>query len=446
MRDFIEGKINKKNITFSFILICVIFTCFIAIIQPSNSGPDEKMKMDICKYIADNGKLPHGGDEAVLDPTWGISYGFTPITPYIFSGLFIKVTSNFTQDMHAYYVAARLVSVICYAIFILFNIKIAKELFKNKYYKILFVGLTSLLPQMIYLGSYLNNDCFAMMTISMIVYYWTVGIKNGWCYKICIKYGISIGLCAISYYNAYGYILTSVILFIVSQWKNKIEFKEIIKKGLLVSGIVFLIAGWWFIRSAIIYNGDFLGLSTTDEYSNKYAIDECKAENRTTPQKKGENLKQMLIDDGWISVTLHSFIGVFGGMKIATKYYATIIALFIIGVGYIGYILYAIKDRFIDKVKEDVQVQILQYIFTINIIIPICLSLYYSYSSDFQPQGRYIMPILIPLMYFVVSGLNCIMEKKIKNDRARKIAKIVVAVSLVIVLCSSMRTLICAYI
>ena len=170
MINSIKCKINEKCIIFSFILICVIFAGFVAVIQPSNSAPDEKMKMDICKYIADNGKLPHGGDEAVLDPSWGISYGFTPITPYIFAGVFIKITSNFTQNIHAYYVVSRFVTVICYGIFILFNIKIAKELFKSKYYKALFVVLTSLLPQMIYLGTYLNNDCFAMMTISMIVY------------------------------------------------------------------------------------------------------------------------------------------------------------------------------------------------------------------------------------------------------------------------------------
>lgn len=35
------------------------------------------------------------------------------------------------------------------------------------------------------------------------------------------------------------------------------------------------------------------------------------------------------------------------------------------------------------------------------LLIPNYLNAYYSYSSDFQPQGRYSMPMLIPLMYFV---------------------------------------------
>ena len=446
MINSIKCKINEKCIIFSFILICVIFAGFVAVIQPSNSAPDEKMKMDICKYIADNGKLPHGGDEAVLDPSWGISYGFTPITPYIFAGVFIKITSNFTQDIHAYYVVSRFVTVICYGIFILFNIKIAKELFKSKYYKALFVVLTSLLPQMIYLGTYLNNDCFAMMTISMIVYYGIVGLKNGWTYKNCIKYGLAIGLCAVSYYNAYGYILTSVVLFVASQLKNKISVKEIIKKGLLVSGVVFLIAGWWFIRSAIIYNGDFLGLRTTDEYSNKYAIDECKANNRTTPQKEGISLKTMLIDRGWIITTLHSFVGVFGGMNIPTPKYISVIALAIVLVGIVGFLVHFFRAKKHSASDEVENSKLLEIVFMIDAIIPVALSLYYSYSSDFQPQGRYIMPMLVPLMFFVTKGIHYIIEKLEKRPKVQKGLKVALICALCFVLVISMKVLVCAYI
>ncbi len=37
-------------------------------------------------------------------------------------------------------------------------------------------------------------------------------------------------------------------------------------------------------------------------------------------------------------------------------------------------------------------------------IIPNLLNLYHSYYVDFQPQGRYSMPMLLPLMYFVTLG------------------------------------------
>ncbi len=35
---------------------------------------------------------------------------------------------------------------------------------------------------------------------------------------------------------------------------------------------------------------------------------------------------------------------------------------------------------------------------------PNILNAYYSYASDYQPQGRYSLPMMIPLTYFMVMG------------------------------------------
>ena len=60
------------------------------------------------------------------------------------------------------------------------------------------------------------------------------------------------------------------------------------------------------------------------------------------------------------------------------------------------------------------------YIFLLSIIVPISLSIYYSYTSDFQPQGRYIMGIIIPFTYFVVNGIEKILEKFVKTEKIKK--------------------------
>ena len=40
------------------------------------------------------------------------------------------------------------------------------------------------------------------------------------------------------------------------------------------------------------------------------------------------------------------------------------------------------------------------------IIIPSALALYYSYTFDFQPQGRYYLPMVVPFMYFLTIGFE----------------------------------------
>ena len=83
-----------------------------AIIMPVNAGPDEVMKMDICKYIAYNSKLPHGTDEAIRDPRYGTSYGFSPMISYIIGGYFIKIVLLFNSSSEHLFWAARLTSVL----------------------------------------------------------------------------------------------------------------------------------------------------------------------------------------------------------------------------------------------------------------------------------------------------------------------------------------------
>ena len=66
------------------------------------------------------------------------------------------------------------------------------------------------------------------------------------------------------------------------------------------------------------------------------------------------------------------------------------------------------------------------------IMIPVFLFLYYVYYSDNQPQGRYLMPALYPLMYFVVLGWNNILTKTVKNEKVRNLIYRVLTALLVI--------------
>lgn len=425
--------IKEKYIKIAFILLVFIMTLTWSIIQPNNEGPDEGMKMNICQYIAKYGKLPHGGDEEIKDSIWGISYGFTPILSYIVGGVFIKIVGNFTSDIHILYIVARFVSVLCITAMCIVNIKIGEKLFKNKYYKWFFIVLTSVLPQIVFIGSYINNDSLALLSISIIIYGWLNGLESKWNIKSCILLSIGLALCALSYYNAYGYILTSVILFIASYFinkneNNKFDFKNMIKKGLIITGITFLLCGWWFIRNAVIYNGDFLGLSTEEEYSEKYAIEEFKPSNRKTPQNTNMGLFNMLFKKGWIIVTLKSFVAIFGTMIVTmgTKFYLLYFIVFAIGI--IGYISRFYKFKHIKELRKDKNKALLEIIFGINIIIPIGLSIYYSYCNDYQPQGRYIMPMLVPFIYFIVSGLEKVLDKFIKNEKAKNIVQILIII------------------
>ena len=423
-------KKNKKIIMAIFLIGLFCYYLIWTVSQPYNSCPDEKMKWDICKYIAEHNSIPDGRDESIRDSIWGISYAFQPILTYMICAVFVKIASIFTTQQFALVVAARLVSTISMTLTIYFVIKIANKLFKDKgIYKYLFIVFIAFQPITAFLASYINNDSTAILAISMIIYLWILGLESNWKTKHCILLGGAVGFCALTYYNAYGYILCSVLICLSSAVLNKMDAKEIAKKALIVASVAFAVAGWWFVRNAIIYDGDILGTKTQNEYGDKYALEKYKPSVRKTPENSNESILHMLNEDAWAKTTVKSFVGIFGYQNIlmSNKIYYLYLSLWLIGG--LGCLL-KFKDLFIYK-KEEKSKYILNYIFVIAIIIPILLSIIYSYTSDFQPQGRYIMGIIIPFMYFVVNGIQTMLEKFIKSEKIRNI--IIIMIMLLII-------------
>lgn len=424
-------KNNKLAILYVAFLLFISF--LLSVVQPDGVGPDEHMKISICNFIADHGELPHGADEAIRDKLWGSSYGFTPILSYMIGAVFVLIGRLFTSDPHVLYICARFASVLCFTLMGVFVIKIGRKLFENNFNRCIFVLLATILPQIVFIGSYINNDSLALLSVSMIVYGWLKAKESKFNIKSCVFLGIGIGICALSYYNAYGYILTSIIFFIIYSIFNKIGIKEFLKKGLVIATITLAICGWWFVRNGIIYNGDILGMKTADECGETYALDEYKPSKIMTPQRKGLTVIKMLTH-GWILSTVKSFIAVFGFMNVNANVSVYFIYVGIFSVGIIGYISKYYKLKYLKELKQDKLKLVMEILFGFNIVIPIILSIYYSYTNDYQAQGRYIMPMIVPFMYFITKGIERLLDIIVKNETVKKVIQVCLMITLITIL------------
>lgn len=394
--------LNEQNgiLEIIFIIFCFIMFTLWSIVQPFNSCPDELMRYDVIKYVFYYNKLPHGGDPLIINKIWGFSYAFLPYLSGLISVLFMKFLSIFTTNERALILAARM-AVVCFGtVTVYYVIKIANKCFKDKY-KWLFIILICCLPQFVFLSSYMNNDMLALLSIAMMIYYWIEGYEKKWDIKTNIGLAIAVSICLLSYYNAYTFILFSIVFFIWSNIYNKEDKSTIFKRFMTVTIIVFILSGWWFIRNGILYHGDFIGMSTMDQYSNIYAMEEIKPINRLTPLKQGVSVLFMLFNMNWLKETYLSFIGRFGYMNIPIYGWMYLFYTIII---FVGLIFFAFKAFELKKKKDN------KYVFYICIalagIITILLSIYRSYKVDLQPQGRYVIECLIPLMMFVTIGFE----------------------------------------
>lgn len=433
------GTYFRKNcIELFFTGLMFIFFSMWAYIQPYNASPDEYMRYLIPWYIYETGELPTGFTEYIRNPIWGNSYGFTPILSYIFSAGFMKLTSLFSTDSFHLLLAARMVSVISGVGTVWISTRIARKILPKNCRWFFIIGV-SMLPQAVFITSYVNNDAMAIFSTALIVYFWILGMERQWDWPVLLGMGVSVSLCALSYYNAYGFILCSIILFSLSILlfgKKKWQWSLWLKKSVIVILIVFALAGWWFIRSAVLYNGDFLGMETCNLCGEMYAQDGYKPSQIVTPQKQGISVIAMLAN-GWLLQVYKSFIGMFGYMSVALPAWMYIVYTLILVFAICGVIInlkkiFSFRNCFQSKEKV-----MFHWIMLIALIIPNIINIYYSYASDYQPQGRYSLPMLIPLGYFMTVGISYIGKHCFKNKVAEKFMYYVLNVTIVVVsLCS----------
>lgn len=460
-----KSQKNERYLEAVFLAAVFGFIFLWAVIQPLNASPDEEMRYQIVEYLVKYGKLPHGGDAEIRNAIWGISYGFNPIFSYMVSAAFVKVTSFFTASQPVLLMAARMVNILLGTGTAFLVRRIARRLFQRET-QWLFAVLAMFLPGTLFLFSYVNTDGLAVFSTALIILIWVKAMQQSWNWANCIGLGVGISLCALSYYNAYGIILSSVLFFGVTilmcnekKGNLKTDFKFLLSRGGVIIAVVLLLAGWWFVRSYLIYDGDILGMRTSSQYAELYAQELYKPSNRITIEKMGMSISEMFFYvpgdwiHNWIVTVAVSFVGTFGFLNIFMPYTLSKIYYLIFAVGLAGLLIgfrkhFFLNGNYAERHKrvighESVVIKIIhkknywnreavfRWCMVVSAVIPFVLLVYYAYFSDFQAQGRYLMPGMIPFMYFVALGYENLQKRFIKNEKIRKI--LCAALSLVLI-------------
>lgn len=439
-------KIKDKHIFLFYILLFFVAAASIAIFQPIEdilpllpNPPDEHARILIPEFICKYGKIPTGFEEEIRIPSYGFSYGFYNVFPYIVQGYVMRFASLFTSSREVLILVARFVNVFFGTAMTAVVYALGNKLFEDRRFKWLFCFAVMFMPQSLFMHTYVNTDSMCMLSTAIMVYALVSAYKEGFSYKNCIYLSVGISLCALSYYNAYGFILSSILLFLAYFYSNKqgkvsYDYKEMLKKGIFISALVLLAIAGWFIRSYILYDGDMLGLKTRELTAAQYAIDVVNPLSQNTYKDMGYSIWQMIRETNFFDGLFIGFVAAYGSLSIKGNIwmYHLYKLFFYCGIG--GCIL--TLPYYLKKYKE--QMSFKRIFFYINMIfcaiMPIILTIRYSYTMDFQNQGRYLLPMLIPLMYYVTIGIERVLKIRWVPKKVVQIAVIVMHVIIVAIL------------
>ena len=315
-----------------YLLVFAATACF-AMVQSYGDPPDEVNRFKVVSFICRHGRLPHGADPEVLLDGFGASYAFQPMLTYIIQGFLLRFLTLFTADSSVLLVAARMVNVVFGVLMAYFVRQSARLLWKSPYLQWTFTVMTVFLPQNLFIHSYINTDSMAMLAVAIICLALLRAQRTDYAKRDCVLLGVGIILCAMSYYNAYGIIVAAMLIFALNYvhiggstaqgraagakglW---IQWGPLLRKGLLISGIVLAGIGWWFLRNGILYDGDIIAMNARRDCAIQTATEKFNPLTRFTYQNSGVPLTDMLFGTPYLNLVFKSFIAMFGAMGIPT--------------------------------------------------------------------------------------------------------------------------------
>lgn len=371
------------------------------IFQPYNFSPDEAMRFWVTDFLFKNGRLPFGTE--AISTTWGTSYAHLPtMFNNVFGALFMRIASVFTADERTLLLSARMVGVVCVSGVVYWLLRTARLLFSSSV-RWLMVCLVAFLPQFAYIGSYLNNDSAALLGMSMVLYAWVSSLRKRWTYGNATALSVGMAICLVAYYNSYSWGLFSILMFPVGYFCRNGR-KGFVKMGSYVVLLTLVLGSYLFLRHFWLY-GDLLGFATVRDFALQYADPAFRPGVRLSLRDGGVSLWQMLVQMSWLKMTVGSFIGWFGYMQypIQTWCYFVYCAFTVVfSFGAAGWALTRIRQvRFFNLPWVSFAVSLIGCI-----VVTICLSGWYSYTYDFQPQGRYCFPALLAISTVMTKGAD----------------------------------------
>lgn len=392
---------NKSKIKTISIISYAIVLFLIQLQYPMGFYYEETMKYKIPMFIFKYGRLPTTFDSATYDHHWGVSYAQSPNGSFIIESIFMKIFSFFGVHDNHLYLVARGVNILFGCIFMFIVYKIAEELLDTAKKQYIFVAVIVFWNLVGHIFSFVYFEGLMLVGIAVVVLYIIKGINTKWGINSCIGIGIGNGIILISYIDGIGYCFATMVAFIATYIfcinKPK-KYIDMIKKGILIILEAFIISGWFYIRNYVLY-GSFLGKQMLKIKGASTTLSPKVMEARSKEQMF--QLKGFLT---WVKGQIVSFSGKTVNVEIKVIsilfliWAIIILALFIMGI--IRVFRSEWKQYGNDK-------KIFTIVMLVGIISTFMLDWYYQAFHDYNPFfGRYFLPMIISLVFFILKGLE----------------------------------------
>lgn len=361
---------------------------------PFNNGHDEDQHYAVAAFIAEHGRWPVFGPGAdlwayLVDDLYRSSYATYPGLSYLASGLAMRLLT--LADPSLALLGARLPSVLGVGVAVWLAGRLAALLLpRTSRVRLALPLCVATLPELTFVGGYTNTDAYTVAATAGLLLAALHGAARGWTHATPLALGLSAGLVLLGKYNGYLYLPVGLAVAALTAPSWRIRWRAL---G-VASATAALAAGWWFVRSTRLY-GDPLG------FGAQAAAVRAVLPDYRSPGLLGYDPLSLLLGSPWVAMTLATFLGGYpyyeqwlpGGL------YAVWLLLV---VGLTGALLWWGGRRAVEVARGGRAVQRWRVVaggaLGALVLGGIGQSVGNTLVFDYQPQGRYLLPMAIPLL------------------------------------------------
>ena len=407
-----------------------------AIALPYNAGPDELDHFGLARFIHDNQRIPildkdlsfylmdsdlkqpvpkfhdpaTGRTLTYYDLTHGFElrgvYSIMPPLPYILSAMGMGIIP--ADHPKGPLLGARL-------LMILSGVGLALMTWLASCYiwpgrdelALTAAAVAGFLPMISFLSGCVNADIFAAFAVAFALAVAARGQRDGWTRRDALGLGLALGVVAMSRQNAYSVIPLTLLLPLAAKADVRTKIGR-----LLMAGLPGLLLGFiWYGHNKLLY-GDPMGLAYERELRRQFV--------GSLPPEVLQNTYMMILsplaergyglgvlwESGWFGLTLRSLFGEFGWREVMLPEPLYLAALALALAALAGWI----RQLFAPSAQEKGWGgnRLLGIVMLLSAAGCLALSIYRSLNYDWQPQGRYLAPALLPLALFVARGVQSV--------------------------------------
>jgi len=403
-----QAMISTRQKLVSKLLIILLLSLLVRLpwlfMIPVFEAPDEDPHFWVIQYCAQHLALPPA--DLINKTGANANYGSIPQFGYVPHVFFLKILPNINPRLAARYASLLMACILNMTAFL-----IAEEVFLPNILLTLAVpGILIFHPQLVFTGSYANNDITASALASIVLLLLIRTIKQGLAWHRTVWLGFLCGWILLSKYTGTCVIPTMFVFLSLAAWLHRSSLRAYLSH-LSASLLVFLATClWWFVRNFYVFNGDISGVRTL------YLI-WAKSCHKSLSYPY-QSLIEVINKTKWWRMNFYSYWAVFGYMMRFIKTYFYFIYLGFVALSAIGGLLSlkrivrSTSDMLArSKTGEDkfsrlelIPAAIWSMLLFIS-LLNITASALGSCSGVSGPQGRYFFPSEVPLISLLLAGL-----------------------------------------